>query len=124
MLLVCFLHVVCVLHARRFRHKVVVPRRASCSASKVRLKHNNEAEIALFRALIPLFQQWLPADVVSFQSTFHYSKSSAFRLYPVMYGAFFHAKEFEFRDLLVKLFLVLPHEKQAIFVADHTMIRL
>ena len=84
--------------------------------AEVRRKHNNEAEIALFRTLIPLFQQWLPTDVVSLQSTLNNPKSSAIRLYPVVYGAFLRAKEFEFRDLLLKWFLALSHEKRAILL--------
>ena len=85
------------------------------NGSQVRPKHNNETEIAVFRALIPLFQQWLPTDVVSLQSTLNNPKSSVIRLYPVVYGAFLRAKEFEFRDLLLKWFLALSHDKRTIF---------
>ena len=86
------------------------------NGAEIRLKHDEEVEIAIFRALIPLFQQWLPTDVVSLQSTLKNPKSSVIRLYPVVYGAFLRAKEFEFRDLLLKWFLGLCHEKRAILL--------
>ena len=67
----------------------------------IKATHDPEAEIGLFRALWPLFDNWLPTDYLSHRACVQNPKTSFIQQIPVVYGIYVRGKEYEFRRYLL-----------------------
>ena len=67
----------------------------------IKATHDPEAEIGLFRALWPLFDNWLPTDYLSHRACVQNRKTSFIQQIPVVYGIYVRGKEYEFRRYLL-----------------------
>ena len=72
------------------------------NGAEVRLNHNPEQEIRLWRAVYPLFADWLPCDVVSLHELMKSKDGSRdIRQSPALYQLWIRAKELEMREYIL-----------------------